>query len=176
MKTDDRFLIGITLGIVVLVVAALVVVRMRPAPEYMDEDTPEAAAHNYLLALQREDWARAHAGLAPTLACYPATVEVFFDDLSAQPYQRDFDNVTLRVESSTVEGDSAIVTVRQTRFQTGGLFSSGQYTQDFEMSLNRVDGTWRVTRSDQHWLWFWHDPSEQSCDEMRRSMTPRIFP
>ncbi len=176
MKTEDRFLIGIMIGVVLLVAVALAVVRMRPVPEYMGGDTPEAVAHDYLLALQREDWPRAHSALATSLACYPATAEVLFNDLSAQPYERDFDNVTLRVEASSIEGDSAIVTVRETHFQTGGIFSSGQSTSDFEMSLSRQDGSWRVTRSDRHWLWHWHDPGDQSCEEMRRGQSMRPVP
>ena len=34
MSTNDRFLLGIVVGVLLLVVAAFAAVRMQPAPEY----------------------------------------------------------------------------------------------------------------------------------------------
>ena len=46
MKHADRFLIALVIGIVLIVVAALFVVRRQPEPSYRSDDSPEAAVHN----------------------------------------------------------------------------------------------------------------------------------
>ncbi len=164
MSSNDRFLAAIVAGVLVLVVVAFAAARLRPEPEYRSDDSPEAAAHNYLLALQREDWERAQALLSPSLPCYPESPEVLLDDLSeGNRWLRDFDNLELQVESSSVEGDVALVTVRETRFWTGGLFDSGQSSRDFEMKLVREAGTWRLAQSDSYWWWMWSDPPPEGC-------------
>lgn len=163
MSGHDRTLAAIVAGVVVLVVVALVAVRARPAPTYRDDDTPEAVAHNYLLAMERQEWSRAYGYLSPSLRCYPESAEMFADDVTQNEWIRAFDNVELRVQESTVEGDIALVTVRETRFWTGGLFQSGQSTNDFEVKLQREADGWRIVRSDNYWWWMWHDPGDQPC-------------
>ena len=81
MKSTDRFLIGIVIGVVVLVIAAFGVAFLGPKPAYQSDDTPEGVAHNYLLAIQREDYARAYGYLSPDLRGYPASDEQFIEDM-----------------------------------------------------------------------------------------------
>ena len=168
MPTNDRFLLGIVAGVVLLVVLAFAAARLQPEPSYLPEGSPEASAHNYLLALEREDWSRAHGYLSPSLICYPATAAVLIDDLSEEGARnRDFEGVELRVGATSVEGDLALVTVREARYWTGGLFDSGQSTSDFEMKLRREADAWRILRSDRYWWWAWSDGSEGSCRQDR---------
>ena len=167
MSANDRTLVGIVAGVVVLVVAALAVVRLRPEPTYREDGSPEAAAHNYLLAMERGEWARAYGYLSPSLPCYPASAEVFADDITQDAWLRNFDNVELRVEDATTEGDVAVVTVRESRFWTGGLFQSSQTTGTFEMKLQRAPDGWRIVRSDSYWWWGWSDPGDRPCREGR---------
>lgn len=167
MSGNDRTLVGIVVGVVVLVVVAFVAVRLRPEPTYREDGSPEAAAHNYLLAMERGEWARAYGYLAPTLRCYPASAEVFADDITQDAWLRDFDNVELRVESATIERDIAVVTVRESRFWTGGLFQSSQTTSSFEMKLQRTADGWRIERSDRFWWWNWSDPGDGPCRQGR---------
>jgi hypothetical protein len=68
MKGTDRFLIGIVAGVVILVVAVLAIALLRPnQPSYEPDDTAEGVAHNYLLALQLEDYGRAQGCLSRSL-------------------------------------------------------------------------------------------------------------
>jgi hypothetical protein len=78
MKSTDKFLIGIVVGIVLLVVAAFVITLARPEPTYQVEGTPESVAHNYLLALQKEDYQRAYGYLSPTLKGYPVRLSLTY--------------------------------------------------------------------------------------------------
>ena len=62
---QDRFLIGILVGIGVLVVLALGLFFTRQdTQEYQTDDTPEGVVHNYVLALYRGDHEKAYGYLA----------------------------------------------------------------------------------------------------------------
>jgi hypothetical protein len=63
---EDRFLIGILVGIGVLITAALVVFFMRQGDRqtYTQENTPDGVVHNYVLALQQGDFQKAYGYLA----------------------------------------------------------------------------------------------------------------
>ena len=53
---QDRFLIGILIGIVILVVAALTVFFTRKDNLiYVTEETPEGVVQNYVVALHKRD-------------------------------------------------------------------------------------------------------------------------
>jgi hypothetical protein len=41
MKSNDRFLIGIVVGVLLLVIISFVVVLRQPLPTYRPDDTPE---------------------------------------------------------------------------------------------------------------------------------------
>ncbi|MCB0216514.1 MAG: hypothetical protein H6648_03515 [Caldilineae bacterium] len=168
MASNDRFLVAIVAGVSLLVVVAFAVARLQPEPSFRPDGDPESAAHNYLLALERQDWPRAYGYLSPSLVCYPATAAQFVDDLSEDNrWLREFEGVELRVVDSSVQGDVALVTVRETRYWSGGLFDSGQSSNDFEMKLIRESGIWHLTRSDQYWWWGWSDAVEGRCREGR---------
>ena len=164
MKNTDKFLIGIVLGIILLVGVAFVVALQRPKPAYQPEDTPEGVAHNYLFALQQKDYNRAYGYLSPTIDGYPATVNKFEDDLNEYAWQiRDLDNesVSLVVESTRLDGDRADVEIKETRFYQGGLFDSNQYTTNFDITLQRETGSWKIVRADSYWASCWTD--EEGC-------------
>jgi len=55
MKSSDRFLIVIIIGIVLLAGGAFALTLTRPEPTYRSEDTPEGVATNYLLALLKRE-------------------------------------------------------------------------------------------------------------------------
>jgi len=155
MKSTDKFLIGIVIGIVLLVVAAFVVTLTRPEPTYQAEDTPKGVAHNYLLALQKEDHQRAYGYLSPTLKGYPASAERFAENVEDSSWRFRLDtDTTLAVESARVTGNRAVVEVRESRFRGGDLFDSGQSTTVFEMEL-QLEDEWKIADSDYYFAWCW---------------------
>ncbi|MCE7939626.1 hypothetical protein DCC79_14865 [bacterium] len=164
MRTNDRFLLGILVGVVLLVVAAFAVVLSRSEPAYRADDSPAAVAHNYLLALQRGDYERAYGYLSPTLAGRPASVEDFVEDTTT----RIGDNIAdaeVAIGETTITGEVAVVKVRQSTFYSGGLFDSGLSATPFSMTLRRGESGWRITRSEMHWYQCWEDPDLDWCRE-----------
>ena len=156
MKSTDKFLIGIVAGIVLLIVAAFVVTLTRPEPTYQAEDTPEGVAHNYLLALQKEDFERAYGYLSPTLEGYPASAEKFAEHVQDYSWRFRLDvDTTLAVESARVTGNRAVVKVRESRFDGGDLFDSSQSTNVFKMELQLESGEWKIVDADYYFAWCW---------------------
>jgi hypothetical protein len=156
MKSSDKFLIGIVVGIVALVIAAFVVTLTRPEPTYQPEDTPGGVVHNYLLALQKEDHERAHEYLSPTLDGYPASVEEFAEAVADHSWRFRLDaDTTLAVESARVTGSRAVVKVRESRFYGGSLIGNSQSVTVFEIKLELEEGTWEITDADYYFAKCW---------------------
>src|SRR5262245_55998301 len=138
MKKTDKILIGIVGGIILLVAVAFAVALSQPKPTYQAEDTPEGVAFNYLFALQQEDYERAYGYLLPDLKVYPGDVDAFRDDILDYSWtfrSLDDSSTTLEIESADLLDQRADVTIRETRFYEGDLFSSSQYTYTFRMTL-----------------------------------------
>ncbi|MBN1641417.1 MAG: hypothetical protein JXA09_09285 [Anaerolineae bacterium] len=162
MKTTDRFLIGIVAAIAIVVVAALVLTRIRPEPTYRADEGPEGVAHNYLLALEKGDYARAYGYLSPTLDGYPASEGEFAATVLRERwmFRRD-EEVTLAVASHAIAGDAAAVQVHESRFSGGGLFHTSSYTSRFEIALRLEEGGWKIVESEAYFAPCWL--SERGC-------------
>ena len=163
MKNNDKILIGIVAGIVLLVVFAFFMILSQPEPQYRADDTPDAIVHNYLLALQKEEYARAYDYLPHHLDGYPTSVESFIDDVNR--YGRNFrldDSTSVSIVNVRQTGTTATVKVRESRFEAGGLFDSGKTTNEFEVRLAQIEGQWKIIDS---WLYFascWQ--RDEGCD------------
>lgn len=156
---SDKFLIAIVIGAVLLVVLTFAVMLLRPKPEYRPEDSPENIAHNYLLALQQGDYGRAYGYLSPSLLGMPADVGEFIENIEDRSYYFRLDmDKSLQVESGVViSAERASVTVRETRFYSGGIFDSNQTTDTFKMSLKLEDGQWKIWDGDYYFRDCWND-------------------
>ena len=157
VKADrtDWFLFGIVVVVVVLVAVAFVVSLTRPEPTYKLEDTPEGVAHNYLLALRQGDLERSYRYISPMIKNYPVSASQFTEMVMNNRWMLERngdDTVTLQVESSMISGHLATVYVREARFYSGGLFSTGQDLQTFRMQLRVNGGNWKITDADRYWL------------------------
>lgn len=154
---QDKFLIGILVGIVLLVVVAVVVVLSRTpgSEEYRTDNSPEAVVHNYFLAVQRKDFEKAHGYLS--------------DDLKNKPdldqFIIDMNNTFGRQESSLKIGEvftgdqHTQVTVSLTSYSGGNIFESGRYTTE-DVALLRADaaGNWKLIQFPYpYWGWGWNE-------------------
>ena len=157
MKSPDKFLIGIIIAVVVLLAVVFGVILSRPAVEYQSEDTPTGVAHNYLLALQDEDYERAYGYLSPELSGYPESTIQFKRDVDRDRWRfRQGSSVSLTIQSSNLLGDDrAYIKVLETNFYSGDLFSSSQYTTDFEIFLVLENGQWKIMDSDYYFAFCW---------------------
>lgn len=155
MTNSDKFLIGIVAGIILLVVAAFVIILTRPEPVYQAEDEPENVAHNYLLALQKEDYEHAYDYLSPTLEGYPSSVQNFRRDVLASSwiFHLDIDTI-LSIKSARIAGQQAVVTVSEAH-SGGGLFDRYQYDSTFKVKLQIENGQWKIVDADEYFLWCW---------------------
>ncbi|MCP4421445.1 MAG: hypothetical protein GY805_32955 [Chloroflexi bacterium] len=154
MKGANKFLVGMIIGIVVLIVTALVVVMTRPDPTFRAEDTAEGVAYNYLLALQQGDYERAYGYISPKINCYPSNVDRFISELNRGS---SLDESSFSVDSAFVSGQRATVTVQETRFSQGDLLDSSQSTSSFEIVLARDGNTWKITTVNGYYYYgnFW---------------------
>ena len=156
MKSTDKFLIGIVVAIVLLIITALAVTLSQPEPTYLAEDTPEGVAHNYLMALNKEEYDRAYGYLSPVLAGYPASAGKFAEHV--QDYSWSFRlsvDTTLSIESAKIIASKGIVIVRESSFRGGGLFDSGQSTRVFDMELEFKDNEWKIVDADSYFARCW---------------------
>ncbi len=153
---QDKFLIGILVGIALLVIVAVVTVLARaPGSEaYISDDTPAGVVHNYFLALQRKDYDKAYAYLS--------------DDLENKP---DMDQFIIEVDSygndnerslkigEVREGDAHTqVELSITNYQVGNIFESNHYTSNDTALLRANDaGEWKLIQFPYpYWGWNWN--------------------
>ena len=157
---SDKFLIGIVLGIVILVIVAISVVLSRgQAEEYVADDTPAGVVHNYFLAVQRRDYDKAYHYLS--------------DEIKAKPDLNDFiltvENYGNRPESSLKIDESAISDNRAqvrvaitTYYGGGGLFDRGSYTSRDTVHLRATPaGEWKILQFPYpYWGYEWNNPPD----------------
>ncbi len=157
MKSTDKYLIGIVAGIVILIAAALVVTLTRPEATYQSAETPEGVVHNYLLALQKQDYELAWGYLSPTIRGYPRSVNSFTRDVQSRSWSFRLNRESsMSIESVNVTGNRAIVRVKEVWLQSGDLFESGQSSRIFQMSLWKVSGEWKIVDADAYWAPCWN--------------------
>ena len=146
---QDRFLIGILIGIAVLIIAALVVffVRQNNKQIYVSESTPEGVVHNYVLALLNKDYQKAYSYLA---------------DLSYKPtfdqFQKPFalgginpSSASIQIGTARIAGDEASLEVNML-YTSGDVFSS-EYTNAGSAQLVEQNGAWKISSMPSGNLW-----------------------
>ena len=134
----DRFLLGILIFILVLVAAALVLFFSGASEQaYLPEDSPEAIAHNYVLALTNGDYGKAYGYLADG-ENKPSVSEFrqFFTRFEAMQ------NAGLRIGAVDVMDEEALVRT-SVIWGSSGPFDSG-YTSDESALLVLQDGAWKI--------------------------------
>lgn len=156
MKTSDKWLLGIVVGAILLVAAAIAVTVLRPKPSYRSDAAPAGVAFNYLLALKKKDYPRAYSYLSPTLPGYPANVDKFTDAI-ADNYNFDFEHVALDTGDTEQRGNRTIVKVKKTTFSSDGLYGSQQYTSSFDVVLRHEGNAWKIIHADEYWAWAWEE-------------------
>ncbi len=152
---QDRFLTGILIGIVVLVVAALAVYfTRRDQPGYVPENTPDGVVHNYVMAVLNRDYQRAYGYLAdlsnkPTFAQFRQAFAVGKLNPAGNGIQ---------IGKSSVSGNDATVEVDMV-YSPGDPFSSG-YNNIGTAQLVRQGSAWKISSMPTYNLWdySWYQP------------------
>lgn len=144
----DRFLIGIVVGSIALVllgIAAVVFVgRPRPA-ETFDPSSPAGVVQAYVEAVRVGDRDRAYDLLSRS-----AQIDVRRDTYRERfpsPSGSGDTSTRIVIEPVSETGDDAEVKVTISRFATrSDPFSSGTYHRDVTVRLVREDGAWRINQ------------------------------
>jgi hypothetical protein len=139
---NDKFLIGIIVGIILLVVVAIALVLTRGQGEaYVADDSPAGVVHNYFLALQRKDYERAYGYLADDLKSRP-DLDKFIRDMDAQGHGSE---ASLQLGETRLNDDRSQVDVSITAYSGGGIFDSGSYTSRDTAHLRlNTKGEWKL--------------------------------
>jgi hypothetical protein len=153
---QDRFLLGILIGIGALAALALALffVRRGNAPAYGSDDTPEGVVRNYVLAVFRRDYEKAYGYLAdkedkPTLEQFR---EAFLDDRAS--------NIGVDIVVAEIRGDheKAYVTLHL-RFGGRDPFSY-DHRDSVRAILVNQGGQWKIEEMPyQFWGYNWYQPA-----------------
>lgn len=136
---QDKFLIGILIGIGALILLALGLFFTRQDKrDYVAETGPEGVVHNYVLAVLNKDYQKAYGYLAD-LEHKPAYEEFrqsFFNG-TVNP-----GDVGLEIGSVETHGDEAVVTL-SIYYSNTDPFSS-RYTNEDRALLLEQNGKWKL--------------------------------
>ena len=149
---QDRFLLGILIGIGVLVVVALTLFFVRPDNQsYVDDSTPNGVVHNYSLALYQEDYEKAYGYLGE------AEFKPTFSEFQKSFFNHYVDprNAGLEIGESKISGEDAFVTLYLI-YNPSDPFSSG-YRNTETAQLERQNGKWKIMQMPYNfWSYDWY--------------------
>jgi hypothetical protein len=145
---QDRFLVGIVIGIAVLIVAALAVFFVRQdRVSYVSEGTPDGVVHNYVLAVLNKDFQKAYGYLAD-LAHKP-TFDEFRQAFAVGRLTPG--NSGIKIGTAEITGDSASVEVSMV-YTPGDPFSAGAESAG-SAQLLRQNAAWKISSMPAYNLW-----------------------
>ena len=152
---QDRFLLGILIGIFVLVLVALGLFFTRHnSQDYLSADTPEAVVFNYVLAVTERDYEKAYGYLAdldhkPT---YDEFRQSFFKG-EVSP-----NGVGVDVGKSTVHDGEASVELNML-YSASDPFSTGYTSLEYALLVQQGD-EWKISSMPyMFWSYNWYQPT-----------------
>ena len=152
----DRFLTVILVFIALLIVASLVVFFVRQdSAIYLPENSPENIVHNYILAIEKAEYARAYGYLA----------EKGFDTNSGnKPAYEEFEdnflfaenNIGYQIGKAAISGRTARVEL--TIMEGSGDFMFDRYDYVDRAHLVKEEGGWKISQMPYaYWNWGWYE-------------------
>lgn len=148
----DRFLQAILAGIFVLIITAIVVFFTRSNQVvYVEGSEPTDVVHNYVVAIQIEEYEKAYGYLAtmqnkPTFAEFTTTFNRSYNDMNLVGVELGYEKII---------GSSAVVEliIVGSNF---GPFSTG-YRSSGNASLILQNGEWKISNMPSElWGWDWY--------------------
>jgi hypothetical protein len=152
---QDRFLVGILIGIAVLILVALAVFFTRKDNlTYGADDTPEGVVRNYVVAIYKRDYEKAYGYLAdlkdkPTFEKFRQSF--FSNNISPS-------NAGVEVGAVEVSGDLASVTLNVV-YNQSDPFLSGYRNTDYAQLVLQA-GLWKLKQMPfNFWAYDWYQPT-----------------
>lgn len=152
---QDRFLLGILIGIAVLVVTAVgLFFARRGTLDYGPEDSPAGVTRNYIVALKKNDLERALGYLAD----FNGRPDSFSFRQTFQQFQAaEVAGTGVEVGEETLDGDRAFVQVSMIR--GGGDLFSDVFRDIQSAELVRQGGVWKIKAMPYpFWNFAWVEP------------------
>jgi hypothetical protein len=144
----DRFTLGVVVGAVLLVIAAVVsVVLLQGQSAAPDLSTPEGVVRAYYAALDQGHPEQAWDLLSSRARAQTTRDEFIQRAISFRPGREQ----RVTIDSVEIVGDTANVNLSLTS-SGGGLLGGGSYSQTVRVRLDREDGQWRITVPPQPYL------------------------
>ncbi len=154
---NDKFLIGIVVGIGLLVAVAIVVVLTRGQMEdYIADDSPAGVSHNYFLAIQRRDYDKAYNYLADDIESKPSLDQfiITIDDFSNRA------EASLQLGESSIDNNRARVEVSITTYRSGP-FEGSRTNRDTAHLRRTADGHWKLIEFPRpYWGYDWNETQD----------------
>lgn len=155
---QDRFLIGILIGIALLVLIAVGLFLARGGEQdYGLDDTPQGVVRNYVLALEKGDFQRAYSYL------YDAPDKPDFDQFRQSFLTRRLDTTSAALQIGQVREAGNQVTVELVVIRGGSGPFNDVYREN-NSALLELDsaGAWKIVNLPfPYWNWDWYTPSPE---------------
>ena len=152
---QDRFLQGILIFIVLMVIIALGIFILKGNDQsYGPEDSPEGVVVNYALAVQNMDFERAFGYLADNT--YKPDFETFRYSFLNQ--RLDTTNASIQIGATRISGtDEAYIEV-SVIYSSSDLFPSPNSRGEI-VTLTKQSQDWKITSMPHpYWGWDWYKP------------------
>ncbi len=155
MMKQDRFLTGILIGIVVIIIAALIMFSTRKDNlNYVDDSTPEGVIQNYVVALHKHDFNKAYSYLAEMVN--KPSLEYFSQ--SFLNHNVDPTNSGLEIGKTEISGNTASVSLGVI-MSANGPFSSGYQNTEYAQLILQ-NGDWKIKQLPYNfWSYDWYQPT-----------------
>jgi hypothetical protein len=151
---QDRFLIGILVGIGLLMVLAVTLFLTRQKQQnYVAEDNPKGVVQNYVLALYKKDYTKAYSYLAdqnnkPT----PDNFRLAFLNLKFEVAQSG-----IKLGDEEISGSDASLTIVVISGGAGPFNDMSRNSQSATLRLQ--NGAWKITSMPYpYWDYSWFQP------------------
>ena len=155
---QDRFLTGILIGVLVLVIAAVVLFFLRDGDTgYLDETTPDTVVLNYVYALQIGDYQRAYQYLPEE---HEDQQRPSFSEFRSYLNHNQTNSVGITIISVDIEDDFSWVFL-ETAHSSGGLFGNIYRLEEIAYLIMDESGEWKIIYMPyQFWGWDWFDVAQ----------------
>ena len=151
---SDRMLFWIVVVIAVLAIAAIAVFFLREEPQYMNENTPEAVVHDFVLALYDEDYEKAFGYIYSDID-YEDFLEIIAMD---RDYYLRYGVI---IDSSNILDQNNATVNFFLSYETRNLLrSANPYPETAILKIDEVDGRWKIIRMDTY-MFFLNYPEEK---------------
>ena len=152
---QDRFLQGILIFIILLVVIALGIFILRGNDQsYGTDDSPEGIVRNYTLAIQNMDFERAYSYLADN----PNKPDFESFRFSFLSQRMDTTNTSIQIGATRTTGTNEAFVDVAVIYSPSSFFSS-PYSNGEIASLTKQSQSWKIESMPYpYWAWEWYQP------------------